>query len=101
MMSQTRTIKVNTELSTIGSKGIINSRIPLFENLDIRFYLNLTVVNRNEFYRECNSGDLIAYINSGDGFYFDLNKEGELIAIYPEKYTLSINSEGELLISEK
>lgn len=98
-MISVKTIKVNTELSIVGNRGVINSKVSVFENLPLQSYLNLSTSKRQEFYKNCNPGDLVIYFNSESEVYLDINKEGELIAIYPNQYNLSINSSGELLIS--
>ncbi len=98
-MTSVKIIKVNTELSVVGNKGVMNSKVSVFENLSLQFYLNLSTSKKQEFYKECNSGDLIVYFDSESEVYLDINKNGELVGIFPDRFDLSIDSSGNLLIS--
>ncbi len=98
-MSSVKEIKVNTGLSIQGTKGTMSSKVSIYENLPLTIFLNLTTLKREEFYVNCNSGDLIISSDSNSEIYFDVNKNGELVVIFPDIYDLSINSSGDLIIS--
>jgi len=95
---QNKTIKVCTQLRVTGSSGKIISEIPEFEDVSIKTFVNLSTKIVEEFYVKCNPGEAVVTSESSKDFYFDINKDGELIIIYPSDYDFEINNLGELSI---
>ena len=100
-MPQTKKVTLPSSfISNTDQTGVLKINVPNLGVVDIRFGLNVGE-HPSVFFDRPESGDLMLqefWENIGDKIYFDVNSQGELIAIFPEGMDGYIDGNGDLII---
>ena len=99
-MSEVKVVQINSVLLVSESSGKLVSSVPQSEEVSINLHLNSSTKEEEFDYVLLRPGELGVSCNS-DEFLFDINRKGELIAIYPDNFNFLVNSEGELILEEE
>lgn len=100
-MSEVRNLKLNSLLVTDSSSGKLISTPNEFQDDSIKIDLNQTTIEKKINYFLSQPGELVVSVRSLENdFIFDVNSEGELIAIYPSNFNLYLSPEGELMFDD-
>lgn len=88
-------------ISSVIQTGVINNirlDCPNFSLKSCQMYVNRGTIKEEINYKTCNPGEVI--ISTNMDISFDINSRGELIASFPEDYSMKIE-DGQLFLEKE
>lgn len=99
---ETRNMTLPVFLETKKDRASYKIQVPNFfeSGIDIRFSMHIEESDSVFYIQDLLEGALLfqEYWIGKDKFYFDMNEDGELIAICPEGWDVMIGPEGDLIV---